>query len=90
MSATSARALPGTIQTTVLNAHCGLDSAVIDFAGFLWTPPRFFALPHGLDDPFDKGTITLTSSRTAVFVSRSGIRIPLVPHDGPKDVRVCY
>ena len=76
-----------------VNAHCGLDNAVIDFGGVLWDavgyPGRFPNPPRGIEDPIDAGTITLQGEDRAIFVS-SGLAIALSAHDGPKDVLVCY
>lgn len=100
VSAKSAMALPGVSQPFSLYTHCGLDNAVIDFAGSLWDPTGQVPAPRGgggniapqtgIDDPFDQGTITLTGPDSAVFIAASGVRLDLVPHPGPKDVMVCY
>ena len=97
--AKTALALPGVSQPLSLYTHCGLENAVIDFAGSLWDQaeptvpaPRGggnIAPQTGIDDPFDQGTITLTGIDRAVFIAASGVRLDLVAHRGPKDVVVC-
>lgn len=100
VSAKSAMALPGVSQPFSLYTHCGLDNAVIDFAGSLWDPTGQVPAPPagggdiapqtGIDDPLDQGTITLTGPDSAAFTAASGVRLDLVQHPGPKDVMVCY
>jgi hypothetical protein len=106
VAARSAPALPGVSQPLTLYTHCGLENAVIDFAGSLWDPagPPVPGAGGGAGggggpnlapeavfaDPMDEGSITLTGFDRAVFVGASGARLDLVPHRGPKDVMVCY
>ena len=82
--------LPGVSQPLSLYTHCGLENAVIDFAGSRWDPATLPVARARIGDPFDEGTITLIGIDRAVFVASSGVRIDLVPHHGTKDVMVCY
>lgn len=81
----------------VLSTHCGLDQALIDFAGSLWQPA---ALPPGdggvvagpqlVNDPHDRGMITLLADGNAAYVAETGRTILLRPVRGPRDLMLCY
>lgn len=64
----SSPVLAGVSVAIRINTHCGLDRAVIDFAGSLWSVRA--APPEGrLADPFETGTIQLLSPTLAQFKS---------------------
>ena len=87
----------GSTVELALWTHCGLDQALIDFAGTLWVPlgvPRgnggVIAPPALVADPQDAGTITLLSAVTATYEAQTGNVILLRAVRGPRDVRACY
>lgn len=81
----------------VLYTHCGLQQTLIDFAGALWEP---VGLPQGdgglnappalVNDPQDRGTITLLTDDNAVYHAETGRTILLRAVGRSRDLMVCY
>jgi len=78
-----------------LYTHCGLDSKV-DFDGSLWDysgpgPPDDGSgnPPAGFDNPFDHGTMRLTSGDIAEYRSSAGFVAKYRRRDNPKQVQMC-
>jgi hypothetical protein len=86
-------------QSAALNlwTHCGLDQTLIDFAGVLWAPiavPRgnggVIAPPAIVENPLDRGTITLLGPGRAIYEAETGNVIVLRAVIGPRDLMSCY
>lgn len=89
--ATSPEAVLGQERPIKLITHCGIDLRV-DFDGSFWQSYNV-AKPLKIDNPFQKGTMTLLSDEVAVFRFQGpdgDVSVYFVRNDTPKGEVVCY
>lgn len=92
----STPAIVGRAYELTLWTHCGLDETLIDFGGVLWEPQveqragGVVAPPALVNDPADRGRITMLGSGQAVYEAETGHVLPLRAVLAPRDLMTCY
>jgi hypothetical protein len=78
-----------------LFTHCGIEQAAVDFDGNWWDLVRA-TVKGEFNDPFTKGTMTLTAEGIATFdappqgLARRDAGARFVRHEGPIRLAGCY